>query len=129
MPIHNVDGGVQWGGHGKVYRGKGARRKALAQARAAFANGYRGKSSSNHSMEDDMDQVKVASEQEIQAFVKGAMDYFESRQVPEEVGMRLLDQALCKQAAGMGLVAKPEPRRELIDNFKKDAQAVVKANK
>lgn len=43
MPVHPADGGYQWGSHGKVYRGKGARAKAAAQGRAAYAHGYRGK--------------------------------------------------------------------------------------
>jgi len=33
----------RWGSHGKKYRGRGARAKALEQARAAYARGYRGK--------------------------------------------------------------------------------------
>ena len=40
MPIHKVPGGYKWGGHGKVYKNK---EDAERQARAAFANGYRGK--------------------------------------------------------------------------------------
>lgn len=44
MPVHPVKGGgYQWGSHGKVYRGKNAKKKAAAQGRAAYANGYRGK--------------------------------------------------------------------------------------
>jgi hypothetical protein len=43
MPVHPVKGGgYQWGGHGKVYHGAGAAKKAAAQGRAAYANGYRG---------------------------------------------------------------------------------------
>lgn len=42
MPIRKVSGGYKWGGHGKVYRGPGARAKAARQARAAYAHGYRG---------------------------------------------------------------------------------------
>ena len=43
-PVHSVSGGgQQWGSSGKVYHGKGARGKAAAQGRAAYANGYRGK--------------------------------------------------------------------------------------
>ena len=44
MPVHKTPGGgEQWGGHGKVYKGKGAAKKAAAQGRAAYAHGYRGK--------------------------------------------------------------------------------------
>lgn len=43
MPVRRVKGGYRWGHHGKVYRGKNARKKAQRQARAAFAHGYRGK--------------------------------------------------------------------------------------
>lgn len=48
MPIHSVaGGGVQWGGHGKVYKGADAKAKAAKQAAAAFANGYKGKGALN----------------------------------------------------------------------------------
>ena len=51
MPVHKVmttkDGkpvaGYRWGNHGAVYTGPGARAKAAAQGRAAYANGYKGK--------------------------------------------------------------------------------------
>ena len=43
MPTHKAKGGWQWGQHGKVYHGKDAKKKAQAQGRAAYANGYRGK--------------------------------------------------------------------------------------
>lgn len=43
MPVRKVSGGYQWGHHGKVYKGKGAKAKATAQGRAAYANGYKGK--------------------------------------------------------------------------------------
>lgn len=44
MPVHKAKGGYQWGQQGKVYKGKSAKAKAAAQGRAAYANGYRGKS-------------------------------------------------------------------------------------
>jgi len=41
MPVHNLGGGkYRWGGHGKVYSGKGAKAKAARQGRAAHAAGY-----------------------------------------------------------------------------------------
>ena len=43
MPVHKAKGGWQWGSHGKVYKGKDARKKAAAQGRAAYAHGYKGK--------------------------------------------------------------------------------------
>ena len=46
MPVHPVKGRpgcYQWGDSGKVYCGDGAKEKAEAQQRAAYANGYRGK--------------------------------------------------------------------------------------
>ena len=47
MPVHKVmqngKTGYQWGQHGKVYTGPGAKDKAAAQGRAAHANGYTGK--------------------------------------------------------------------------------------
>lgn len=41
MPVHRVKGGWRWGRHGHVYK---TRRGAEVQARAAYANGYRGDS-------------------------------------------------------------------------------------
>jgi len=38
MPVHSVKGGAQWGKHGKIYRGKGAKKKAIKQALAAGYN-------------------------------------------------------------------------------------------
>ena len=44
MPVHSRGHGCyQWGHHGKVYCGPGARAKAERQGRAAFAGGYRGR--------------------------------------------------------------------------------------
>lgn len=43
MPVHSVPGRpgcYQWGGHGKVYCGEGAREKAGRQGAAAHAHGY-----------------------------------------------------------------------------------------
>lgn len=46
MPVREVikDGrkGYQWGTHGKVYFGPGAKAKALKQGQAAHAAGYTG---------------------------------------------------------------------------------------
>lgn len=39
MPVHKVKGGYKWGQHGHVYK---TRSGAERQARAAYANGYRG---------------------------------------------------------------------------------------
>lgn len=44
MPVHTTKGGGwQWGRHGKIYKGEGAKEKAVVQGKAAYANGYRGK--------------------------------------------------------------------------------------
>jgi hypothetical protein len=43
MPVHKVKGGWQWGSHGKIYRGKDAKKKAQEQGRAAHAHGYKKK--------------------------------------------------------------------------------------
>lgn len=47
MPIKKCKSGGKtgrkWGNHGKCYTGKGAKKKAGRQARAAYANGYKGK--------------------------------------------------------------------------------------
>ena len=40
MPVHEVEGGWQWGEHGTIYHGPGAREKAEAQGEAAHANGF-----------------------------------------------------------------------------------------
>lgn len=49
MPVHkatqNGKSGYQWGNSGKVYTGAGAKAKATAQGRAAYANGYKSKDS------------------------------------------------------------------------------------
>lgn len=43
MPVHHRGHGCyQWGHHGKVYCGRGARQKAERQGRAAYFHGYRG---------------------------------------------------------------------------------------
>jgi hypothetical protein len=43
MPVHHRGGGCyQWGSHGKVYCGRGAKQKAERQGRAAYFHGYRG---------------------------------------------------------------------------------------
>ena len=48
MPVHPRGRGCfQWGRHGKVYCGPGARGKAERQGRAAFAGGYRGRETSD----------------------------------------------------------------------------------
>jgi hypothetical protein len=46
MPVHKVhlpNGGTgyQWGGHGKVYTGAGAEKRAAQQGQAAHAAGYK----------------------------------------------------------------------------------------
>ena len=44
MPVHKTkDGGYQWGNSGKVYKGKDAKQKAMRQARAIYASGYKSK--------------------------------------------------------------------------------------
>lgn len=47
MPVRQVTKngkiGYQWGQHGHVYYGKGAEAKAALQGRAAYAAGYKGK--------------------------------------------------------------------------------------
>ena len=47
MPVKsckkNGKTGKKWGNSGKCYTGKGAAKKAQKQARAAYANGYKGK--------------------------------------------------------------------------------------
>lgn len=49
MPVHKAPGGGwQWGNSGKVYKGARARKKAAAQGRAAYANGYRGPGTGGH---------------------------------------------------------------------------------
>lgn len=35
--------GYKWGSSGKIYTGSGAKQKAAAQGRAAYAAGYKGK--------------------------------------------------------------------------------------
>lgn len=43
MPVHKVGkDGYKWGKSGKLYKGAGAKAKAEAQGRAAYASGYKG---------------------------------------------------------------------------------------
>lgn len=41
MPVHKVKGGYRFGKSGKIYKGKGAKKKAEKQARAIYASGYK----------------------------------------------------------------------------------------
>lgn len=43
MSVHKVKGGYKFGKSGKIYRGKGAKKKAQKQARVIYASGYREK--------------------------------------------------------------------------------------
>ncbi len=51
MPVKKVQttkqgkpvSGYKWGSSGKIYTGPGAKQKAAAQGRAAYAQGYKGK--------------------------------------------------------------------------------------
>lgn len=43
MPVHKVKDGYRFEKSGKVYKGKGAKRKAEKQARAIYASGYKEK--------------------------------------------------------------------------------------
>ena len=43
MPVHKKGSGFQWGEHGKIYHGAGAREKAEKQGRATHASGYKKK--------------------------------------------------------------------------------------
>lgn len=43
MPVHKVKGGYRFGKSGKVYKGKGAKKKAEKQAKAIYASGYKEK--------------------------------------------------------------------------------------
>ena len=43
MPVHRADGGWQWGNSGKIYRGKGAKKKAMMQGAAIRATGWKEK--------------------------------------------------------------------------------------
>lgn len=41
MTLHKVKGGYRFGKSGKIYRGKGEKKKAEKQARAIYASGYK----------------------------------------------------------------------------------------
>jgi len=43
MPVKRTKGGYRWGNHGKIYRGRGAKAKALRQGRAIKASQSRRK--------------------------------------------------------------------------------------
>ena len=42
VTLPNGKTGYQWGTHGHVYTGSGAKAKAAAQGQAAYASGYKG---------------------------------------------------------------------------------------
>lgn len=48
MPVHKVEGGYQWGSHGKVYP---TQEQAEKQGEAAYANGYRGDAASDNELD------------------------------------------------------------------------------
>ncbi len=54
MPIHEVDGGEEWGNHGKIYHGPDAKEKAEKQAAAAHANGFTGDEEEDEKTLDDL---------------------------------------------------------------------------
>lgn len=43
MPVRKTKGGYKFGKSGKLYKGKGAKKKAQKQVRAIYASGYKGK--------------------------------------------------------------------------------------
>lgn len=51
MPVQKLTSGgrtgYRWGQSGKTYYGSGAKQKAEAQGRAAYASGYKGTASGN----------------------------------------------------------------------------------
>ena len=62
MPVHPVKGRpgcYQWGDSGKVYCGDGAKEKAEAQQRAAYANGYRGKAEEDKKNFTTIEDIEV----------------------------------------------------------------------
>jgi hypothetical protein len=61
MPVHSTrrPGCFQWGGHGHVYCGRGARDKAAAQGRAAYSHGYRGHARSSVTSEDTSEGLRL----------------------------------------------------------------------
>jgi len=74
--------------------------------------------------------MKIANQQELEAFIKGAADQFAARGVPQDVAAQILDAQLAKHAEALGLVPQqPVARREVIDGFKKAASELVKQNK
>ena len=40
MPVEKIDGGYRWGKSGKIYKGKGAKKKAEKQGQAIRATGW-----------------------------------------------------------------------------------------
>lgn len=43
MPVRKTKSGYKFGKSGKLYKGKGAKKKAQKHARAIYASGYKGK--------------------------------------------------------------------------------------
>lgn len=42
MPAYKIKGGYKFGKSGKLYKGKGTKRKVQKQVRAIYASGYKG---------------------------------------------------------------------------------------
>ena len=76
-----------------------------------------------------MENVKVANEQELEAFVKGAMDTLGAKGVSESDARQLLQSALDKHAAELGLVPQEQPNRQVVDEFKKKACEFLRPKK
>ena len=74
-----------------------------------------------------MDQMtKAASQEELDAFVAGAMEKFAEHQVPDDVAKALLQNAIEKYAADMGFVRTEPVRPEKVEGFKKTAKEALK---
>lgn len=67
MPVRRVGRDCfQWGRHGKVYCGHGARAKAERQGRAAYAHGYRGmRETDDHDLIDALDHMSQQAERDL----------------------------------------------------------------
>ena len=77
-----------------------------------------------------MDQVKAADQQELEAFVAGAMDKFAELQVPEDAAKALLEDAVEKHAAALGFSRAPVAARPAkVQEFKKAAAEMARAMK
>jgi hypothetical protein len=104
MPIHQENGGEQWGQHGKVYHGPDAKEKAEKQAAAAHAHGYKGDSEEIENIRAIRDAVPRMPE-----FLRREIDADIARREREHVKKRSDDMPYTEQQHKLFEAAAHDP--------------------